>query len=196
MATDYPKLEFHLLQRFSWEVLDDLRSERLDAAYIYSKKTCPEIRAVPLRTYNLVIVGPTRWKDQIEQADWKEISELPWIWISHHPGCPFHKIANEMFHKRNLEPSKVAVVADEESAFKTLVTSGVGLTLMIENQALAAEQEGKLVIWEKDKLPIDLSFAYLRKREHDPLIQAILNGIFIVWDITDCQKRISRAIPA
>jgi hypothetical protein len=55
---------------------------------------------------------------------------------------------------------------------------------MVKDEAIAAEQEGRLVIWKKDTLHIDLSFVYLQKRKHDPVIQAILNGMFIVWDIT------------
>jgi len=55
--------------------------------------------------------------------------------------------------------------------------------MLIEEAAFAAEQEGKMAVWSKDALPIDLSFAYLRKRERDPVIQAILNGLFTVWDL-------------
>ena len=86
-------------------------------------------------------------------------------------------------------------MVDEEPALKTLVTSGVGLSLMVEDEALAAEQEGKIVIWKKETFQIDLSFVYLRKREHDPIIQAILNGIFITWDIRGYVNRSAHPIP-
>jgi DNA-binding transcriptional LysR family regulator len=182
MTENYPKLEFHLLQRFSWEVPDELRNGNLDAGYMYGSEVSPDIAVVPLQTCNVFIVGPVRWKAQLERADWKEIAEFPWIWPSDY--CPFCQLIDEEFQQRNLEPCKVAV-ADQEPTLKTLVTSGVGLTLMIEDEALAAEQEGKLVAWKKDTLQIDLSFVYLKKRENDLVIQAILNGIFIVWDILD-----------
>lgn len=181
MSENYPKLEFHLLQCNSWEIADDLRNGNLDAGYRYGTETSPEFAVLQLHTYDVCIVGPVRWKTQIEQADWKELAELPWVWISHR--CPFCQIIDDVFHERHLEPTKVAV-ADQESVLKALVISGAGLTLMVEEEALAAEQEGKLVVWKKDTLQIDLSFVYLKKRENDPLIQAILNGIFIVWDIS------------
>jgi DNA-binding transcriptional LysR family regulator len=182
MSENYPKLEFHLLQCNSWEVADDLRNGNLDASYRYGIETSPEFAVLPLQTCDVRIVGPVRWKTQIEQADWKELAELPWVWVAHR--CPFCQIVEEMFCKQNLTPTKVAV-ADQESTLKTLAISGAGLTLMVEEEALAAEQEGKLVIWKKDTLQIDLSFVYLKKRENDPVIQAILNGIFIVWDIIE-----------
>ena len=149
---------------------------------MYGSEASSDIAVVPLQTCNVFIVGPVRWKAQIEQADWKEIAEFPWIWPS--DNCPFCQTINEEFQQRNLRVSKVAI-ADQEPTLKMLVTSGVGLTLMIEDEALATEQEGRVVIWTKHKFQVDLSFAYLRKREHDPVIQAILNGLFILWDITD-----------
>jgi DNA-binding transcriptional LysR family regulator len=190
MSENYPKLEFHLLQCNSWEIADDLRNGNLDAGYRYGTETSPEFAVLRLQTCNVCIVGPARWKAQIEQADWKELAELPWIWLAHR--CPFCQIVEEMFCKQNLTPTKVAV-ADQESTLKTLSISGAGLTLVVEEEALAAEQEGKLVVWKKDTLQIDLSFVYLKKRENDPLIQAILNGIFIVWDISPA---LSEQIPS
>jgi DNA-binding transcriptional LysR family regulator len=181
MTENYPKLEFHLLQRSSWTTANELRNGTLDAGYRYGKEHSQDIAVVPLQTYDVFIVGPVQWQEQIEQADWKTIAEFPWVWIS--DSCPFCQIIDEVFHERGLSPAKKVAVVDEEPALKTLVTSGKGLSLMVEDEAFAAEQEGKLVVWRKDKLQIDLSLLYLRKRQHDPVIQAILNGIFIVWDI-------------
>lgn len=183
MTENYPKLEFHLLQRSSWEVADELRSGKLDAGYRYGKETAQDIAVVPLQTYDVFIVGPLQWKEQIEQADWKEIAKFPWVWIS--PSCSFYQLIDEVFHERNLSPAQKVAFVDEERALKTLVISGKGLSLMVEDEAFAAEQEGKLVVWKKDKLQIDLSFVYLRKRAQDPVLQAILNGLFLVWDITE-----------
>jgi DNA-binding transcriptional LysR family regulator len=182
MKGHYPHMEFHLLQRSSWEVPDELRKGNLDAAYKYGKDLSPEFVVVPLQTLKVYIVGPVHWKKQIERADWKEIAEFPWIWVPEN--ChPFDKIIEEAFQKRHLKPSKVAMV-DEEETLKTLVTSGVGLSVMVEEEALASEKEGEIAIWPKDQLEVDLSFVYLRERKNDLVIQAILNGIFIVWDIT------------
>lgn len=180
MTEKYPKLAFHLLQVSSWDVSDELRNGNLDASYLYGKEYASDIGVIPLHTYDLLVVGPVHWKERIEQGGWKEISEFPWVWPF--PRCPFCQILEEAFSQRNLQPRK-AVVADQEPAFKMLATSGVGLTLMIAPEALAAEEKGQLIIWKKHKFQIDLSFAYLRKRLQEPVLQAILNGLFIVWDL-------------
>jgi DNA-binding transcriptional LysR family regulator len=179
MTEQYPGLEFHLLHRFSWEILDELSSEQLDAGYVFGDVTSPEIRAIPLRTCNLIIVGPIDWKTRLEQADLAEIAGLPWICVSDR--CPFCKVTHKVFQKQNLTPAKVLVSVNQEPTLKTLVASGAGLTAMLEEDVLVAEQEGKIVRWDKEKFEIDLSFVYLQKREEDPVIQAILQGISLIW---------------
>jgi DNA-binding transcriptional LysR family regulator len=183
MNEQYPNLQFHLLQRSSWDVPDALRTGNLDAGYRYGKDLPAEFSVVPLKATKVYIVGQISWKEQIEQADWEELAEFPWIWVPEH--ChPFGKLIEETFQKRHLHPSKVAMV-DEEETLKTLVTSGAGLAVMIEGEALAAEKEGKIAIWPKDHLQVDLCFVYLRERKNDLVIQAILNGLFIVWNLND-----------
>ncbi len=45
-----------------------------------------------------------------------------------------------MFRKHNLLPNKVMIV-DQEPTCKALVMSGIGLTLMLEDEALEAEKQ-------------------------------------------------------
>jgi hypothetical protein len=76
------------------------------------------------------------------------------------------------------------VATNQESTLKALIASGAGLTVMLEDDVLTAEQEGKIVRWDKETFTIDLSFVYVQKREGDPVIQAILKGILLIWGVT------------
>jgi len=184
MSTNYPLLEYHFLQRSTWEVVDELRRGEIDGGYMYGGIIAPQpdIVSCKLRNYNVMVVGPARWKDRIEAADWEGLAAFPWVWTS--KLCAFCDLAVKTFHNRNLTPAK-AVIADHEAAMRTLVISGVGLTLMREDEARKLEAEGKIVIWHNEKLEIELHFAYLRARQEDPVIQAILNGIFIIWNLQE-----------
>ena len=64
---------------------------------------------------------------------------------------------------------------------KTLASAGVGVTLMIENEAVSEEKAGTLAIRNQPVAQIDLSFAYHRKRSDDPLIQALVKQVEEVW---------------
>lgn len=62
-----------------------------------------------------------------------------------------------------------------------LVVSGVGLSLMREDPALEKQQAGEVYIWEKARLNTTLWFVYLSEREHDPLIEALLEVLRETW---------------
>lgn len=181
MSSRYPRLDFHLLQNMSWEVLDKVKSGDLDAGFIFGANDHPEIATLPLSDFHLRIVAPVCWKDDLREADWRRISELPWIWVP--PACPYYRIVGREFDSRGLKPFKVAV-ADGDYICRALVSSGVGLTVMIEEDAENARQEGRVVIWEKERFQVTLSFAYLSARSADPEIRAVKEGIQLVWGIS------------
>ncbi|GAK61237.1 transcriptional regulator, LysR family [Candidatus Vecturithrix granuli] len=187
MAEQYPQLEFHLLQRPSWAVVEEIHTELLDIGYMFGEHSTPDIKATLLRTFNLLVIGPASWKDHLERATgWHDLAAFPWVWSCEN--CPQYKVLREIFHALHLTPSKVAV-ADDEATLKSLVASGAGLAILIEDDAVSAEQQGKVTIWRQNPLHLDLSCIYLRKREYDPVIQAALNGIFIVWNAENSLKR-------
>ena len=179
MAATYPKLECHLLQSNSLRIPEKLRAGTLDAGYVYSEQQgLPELEIIVLQTRRVVIAGPANWKEKITLADWADIVDFPWICGDEE--CPFYRIIYRKFRERHLQPSKVVVV-DEDATLYSLVRSGIGLSLMIEDEAVAAEQEGTITVWKKDSFTLDLYAVYLQERRSDPVIQAILNGINRVW---------------
>ncbi len=178
MRNTHPGVELHYLQRMTWEAPEELNTGELDVAFVNRIPEGDEFIAHRLEILDLVIVGPMAWKDRLKNADWQTITTLPWVWT--HKRCPVYGIANELFAEQGRYPIK-AVIADQEPAIKKLVTSGVGLTLMIAKEAIDAAAEGKLYIVKDNVGTIDLSFIYLRKRAADPLIKATLQAIQTVW---------------
>ena len=174
MAANYPQIEFHLYQRNSWKMVEALQNGELDAGYIFGDVNAPEIKAAPLRTCYLRIVAPLKWRTQLAEADWKTLASYPWIGVPEL--CPFHRMITAIFEQQRLKPNIVAV-GDQEATLSNLVRAGLGLSVMIEEEALNAQQQGLLWVWERERLPISLSFAYMQHREQDPAIQALLKGL-------------------
>ena len=75
-----------------------------------------------------------------------------------------------------IKPLKITV-ADQEPVIQLLVKSGVGLALMIEEEAMEAKSKGEISVWDTVIDTIDLSFVYPSRREKEPLIKAVLEGI-------------------
>jgi DNA-binding transcriptional LysR family regulator len=179
MAEHFPHVKLRLHQGMSWNILEDIKGKKLDAGYVFSAPQDDEIMLLPLNTAPVHIVGPAQWRERIVSADWNEIARLPWIWAPDE--CPFHRIAAELFRQKGLKPFKVAV-ADHQSMHHALVGAGVGLTLMVEEEACYAEEQGTVVRWGEPVAEITLSFAYLKKRESNPALQAVLSGLRAVWE--------------
>ncbi len=180
MAANYPQIEFHLYQRNSWKMAEALQVGELDAGYMFGEVKSPEIKTVPLRTCYLRIVAPLKWQTQLAGADWKELASYPWIGVPEL--CPFHRVIADIFAQRRLTLNIVAV-GDQEAMLSNLVRAGIGLSVMIEEEALDAQQQGLLWIWERERLPISLSFSYMQHREQEPAIQALLSGLHQVEQI-------------
>ena len=188
----YPNIECHLLQKNSWEVPELLRSNEIDAGFLYGRPAAPDIDVTLLRSCKLMIVGPTGLREQFEYADLEEIVTLPWIGSSKY--CPFHQAIFDTFQQRNLKLSQTVAVVDQEPTLMNLVNAGVGMALMVDEDAHALEKSGRGVYWKKDSFTIDLSMAYMQKRQNDPIVQAVLNSIFMVWGQADKEFSLQPAL--
>ena len=182
MRRHHPELDFHLLQRWSWQQPDAFKKGALDGGFVYGRPEMPDLEVIALRQFNVVVVGPVDWEKQISGAGWKDIARLPWIWTP--PNCQFCQIAMSAFESRGLQPMRVTV-ADQEPLISTLVSSGIGLAIMIEDEARLAQEQGRLTIWEEVLDSVDLSFIYPRKRASEPLVKALADGIRQIWKISE-----------
>ncbi len=75
----------------------------------------------------------------------------------------------------------IRVEADNEAVMRSLVVAGGGVSLMREDLALAAAAAGEVALWNRVRLETTLKFLYLRRRESDPEIRALLDVLHQVW---------------
>ncbi len=182
MMHRHPKLSVRYIQKMSWEVPAELRSANLDAAFAYARPDDDAIASHTLDRVDLVIVGPIAWENRLSKSSLSEMADLPWVWTSRQ--CPFYKISNKLFSDLGRQPVKT-VITDQESTIRKLVAAGVGLCLMTQVEASEAVAAGQLCIAGPPIASLDLSLLYLKKRAHDPFVQAILSGIAAAWQIKD-----------
>ena len=127
----------------------------------------------------MVIAGPLSMRDQLEKSELDDISKLPWIWQT---ACgPFHQGDSEMFCQECFEDTK-SIIAEDDATLKSLIIAGAGLGLMLEKEAVEAQSEGKIIIWPKQKITVDLSFIVQAKRQEDPVIKAMINTLERNWN--------------
>lgn len=174
----FPWLDVELQHGISTWAMECVSNGSLDAAFFMGSGFHSNVRDVPLTELSYRVVAPAAWADRVRDAGWAEIAALPWIRPPRQ--SPHQRMQESLFEPRRLNPATV-VEADQESSISTLVKAGIGLGLMREDLARAAEAAGEVCVWAPGTATTQLSFVYARGREDDPVISALLATIGEVW---------------
>lgn len=105
-------------------------------------------------------------------------------WIATPTRCSFNKIATQMFARQNVKP-QMLIEADQETTLKTLVSNGIGLTLLREDVAMTAELKGEIVIWDAGREVSHLYCIYMLAEEDTPTMKAMISLVRDVWKLND-----------
>ncbi|VFQ42765.1 LysR family transcriptional regulator [Desulfoluna butyratoxydans] len=174
----HPGVHLSYHQSISGKILLDLKAGVIDGGFYYG--SCPhhEISGLFLKEIDLVIAGPAAWADRIKGVSWHAIASLPWVGFP--PHCPYNEALTPLMQHGGIRPG-TAMLSDNESTISTMVQSGIGLSIMLRDEALKAEESGTLAVWDGEDLTLPLSFGYAKKRKNEPVIQAALEGIAEVF---------------
>ena len=174
----HPLLEIRIHHEVTGEAFEKVRDGTLDASFYYGNLEHPEIAAVPLIDFAYRLVAPATWADRIKHASWDEIVAMPWIMAP--PISTLRTLAEALFNERGSSPV-MRVESDNEAVIRSLVVAGSGVALMREDVAKEAAAAGEIAIWSNVRLETTLQFLYLKQREHDPEIWALLDVLHDVW---------------
>jgi len=176
----YPLLEIDFQHEITGVALQRVRDGSLEASFYYGNMPYPQVAGVTLREMTYRIAAPAAWRERIEQAGWPEIADLPWIMPP--PVSSHNQFAAALFREHGVEAKRL-IGADDEAVVSSLVTSGAGVALMREEVALQKAQAGEVCLWQDTRIGTTLRFVYLRSREHDPLIRALLDVVKETWQL-------------
>lgn len=174
----FPLVELELHQRVSGQAFEDVRNGALNASFYFGELNSPLVTGLRLCELAYRVAAPSAWKDRVETASWSDIAALPWIFAP--PVSTHNQMLHELFRNHGVEPTKV-VEADQESIINSLIESGVGLSLMREDQAQTAQAAGKAIVWGEERLITTLWFIYPTEHAHDPAIVALTEAVRDTW---------------
>ena len=178
LQDDYPGIELRFHQAVSGAILKMIRNNELDCGFVLGGYGAEDLQQVILAQLQLRVVGPAKMKAELAAASKEELADLPWIGTP--DDCPYSKIMDVFFHRQGLIP-KIEVFADQQSAITSMVTAGVGLNFMLEEEAIEAEKQGQIVIWQGGSFPIELSFVYRTQDMYSSQVQAVVEVIHTIW---------------
>jgi DNA-binding transcriptional LysR family regulator len=174
----HPLLQLELHHEISGAAFEKVRDGQLDAAFYYGALSHPAVAGLALRPMTYRVAGPAAWRNKVAEADWAEIAALPWILT---PSISSHnQLVADLFRDHGVAPTKI-IEADQESVISSLTVSGVGLSLMREDVALAKRATGEVCLWEKGRATTTLWFIHPQERADDPVIRALLEVIRETW---------------
>jgi DNA-binding transcriptional LysR family regulator len=174
----HPGIDLAFSHSGTGKILVALKQGALDAGYLFGPVSDPAVAACQVTTVELVIAAPLHWADQVQAASWRDLAQLPWICTNGY--CPFQDLIDRIFRQHGLDYVRAAQ-SDDEATRCDLVSAGVGLSLLIDDEAREVEKQGRLVVLEHPPLRCDLSFAYPSHRAEDPLVKALVKAVMQVW---------------
>ena len=186
----YPLLEIDFQHEITGVALQRVREGSLEASFYYGHMSYAEVEGVALRDLAYRVAAPAAWRDRMQSAGWSEIGELPWIIPP--PVSTHRQFAEGLFREHGVEPTHL-IGADDEAVVSSLVVAGVGLALMREDVALQKARAGEVSLWQDTRIDTTLRFIYLRSREHDPLVVALLDVLQRAWPHRDPGNGAGRA---
>jgi DNA-binding transcriptional LysR family regulator len=174
----HPLLEIELHHEVSGEAFAKVRDGELDAAFYYGPLSHPEIASLSLTELFYRVAAPSGWRGQVEKADNAAIAALPWIMTP--PISTHHALATHFFSARGVAPATV-VEADNELVIRSLVVAGVGVALLREDLALAAQDAGEVVLWSPARIETALQFIWRHEGTTDPPLAALIAVVGDTW---------------
>jgi DNA-binding transcriptional LysR family regulator len=182
----HPWLDVELQHGISTWAMEQVSNGALDAAFFMGSGFHSNVRDVPLAELTYRVVAPAAWAARVKDAGWEAVAALPWVRPPRE--SPHQRMQESLFAPRRLNPATV-VAADQETSISTLVKAGVGLGLMREDLALAAEAAGTVCVWEPGRATTQLSFVHARGRESDAVIAALVDAVRAVWQVPAASVR-------
>ncbi len=178
-ATKYKGLKFHIRNSNSSVILHDISENKLDCGFVFGEIPDKNISGIFLQTQQIKVIAPVAWKKRIDDASWEDLIKFPWAW--QFSDCPYRRIAQEFLKSHNLNAPESTFLADQDRTIIAFVSSGTSLGMVKESDASYAAKKGKVVVWQKDSLELDLYFVFNRDRQEDLLIQAVSQIVRDVW---------------
>lgn len=182
MGERHPQVELGLTLSVSGRIVESLRAGEVDAGFVFQENDPEDFEFLRLCSFRLLIMGPAAWRERIENADWEDLARLPWIWTP--PPCLCYQLGEDMFKRRKLSLTKT-IEADNEQVVNDLIMAGKGVSLVREDEALAAEAAGTMVRWEGGCVPQYAYLVYSHSRADDALLLALRSVVAEIWQDAD-----------
>jgi len=179
LISQYSNLKIQLTQGASSELLKKVSSGHLDVTFFSGDNDLPEIAYKELFTTNAVLAAAPKWEEPLVNATKEDLRKLPWIYPE--PLCIYHRFINSLFKDTGMKPIWLTSSTTENSTI-ALIKSGVGIAFIRDDEAEQLLKKGEIVVYPNQSFSLPLRLGYLKSRENDPVVAALLEVISNIFD--------------
>lgn len=176
----YPLLELELQNSITATALAHVKDGTLEASFYFGELAESGVESLALSKMDYCIAAPAAWAARIRDAGWEAIAQMPWVLPPE--ASIINRQVRSVFREHGVELN-THIEADNESVIANLIGSGVGVSLMREDLARNQQRAGVVCIWEGALLPTTLRFIWLRERNGDRAIQALVALLRETWGL-------------
>jgi len=174
----HPLIDLKLWQGASGSVVSGVRKKEFNGGFSIGLNPYVNVENRLLETLSFCVVMPVAWQNDYDPSKLKTLNKMPWIGIC--AQSYLSKATAEVCRSLNISPRKVAE-CDHIASMLMLVEAGVGIALVREKEALAAEKLGTVHVVRGIQKTVELNFIYPLEYKTDPLILALLNILDEIW---------------
>jgi DNA-binding transcriptional LysR family regulator len=179
LAERHPQVTLQLHQGLSTEVLGQLRRGELDCAYVMSDREQVEgLQLQRLGAVDLVVALPPAIAEAYPQPTLQQLLGVPWVGTT--TGCVLRSHLDALFASGGREYEE-ATLADTEGAVRAMVASGLGAGIVRLDQALSAQRQGELIIWEGWRAHTWICWASPPEAGLSPAVLAVRGAVQDAW---------------
>lgn len=178
-AQRFPLLDIAVTQQVSGEAFAGVRAGALDASYYLGSQEDAAVASLALRSVDFVVVAPSAWASRLRGATLAELAARPWVLTP--PVSSLRALCDAQFARCGVSPV-ARVSADHEDLVRALVVAGVGLALMRDEDARALAAQGRVAIWEGERLACPLRFVWHAERGDEPAVRALVELVKAAWE--------------
>lgn len=155
-----------------------LQASEIDAAIMVARTAPKGTRMLVLTQLKFRLVAPAMWAERVRTPG--ELTQLPWLRMT--PRSAHEELLNEILARAGIAPVE-SVLADHEMMIRELVAAGVGIGLLRQDLALAAQAAGELVFVGDYSADTNLALLYPEDRENEPAIHTVCAALRRVWQL-------------
>jgi len=172
MQENIPGVNLQITSMSTGKIVEAIKANTLEGGYVYGDVT-NDFFALDIKLQKITTIAPYDFC-----LDNKTLAQCPWITMGCY--CPF----DDFLTAKIGTPIHTVMSSDDESSRLELVKSGLGVSFYEQEAAQLHAHKQEIRLLSDLDFETQLRFIVAKNRMNDPVVQAMLQEVRVLWGIT------------